>query len=159
MQAQRATTPGHRTRNSRPQTLHVDRLGRKLRAPRATRTPVPDLQPTNTMISTIDQAWEDMNNPETANTRAYELRVNRVLTGSTEQAKLRVPGGHGIQANQQRAEALSFDGLESKALKYTTLAFKQVQVGSPCQSVGKAGDGNLVSRGQVYQCFFGAYGN
>ena len=81
------------------------------------------------MVSSIDEAWDDLKSSETEKTRAHASRVSRILNGSSGQVKSRSVGGNprGIQ-RKHRTEGLSFADLavlESKVFGSPASAFDQ----------------------------------
>lgn len=81
------------------------------------------------MVSSIDEAWDDLKSSETAKTPAYASRVSRVPNGSSGQIKSRSVGGNprGIQ-RKHRTEGLSFAdpaNLESRVFGSPASAFDQ----------------------------------
>ena len=92
--------------------------------------PVPArTDPSRSMISSIDEAWNDLKGSETAKTRAHASRVSRILNGSSGQVKSRHARENplGIQ-RKHRTQALSFADLEheSNFIGSPASAFEQV---------------------------------
>lgn len=114
--------------------------------------PVPECKdPGRRMVSSIDEAWDDLKNSETTKTRAHASRVSRILNGSSGQVKSRSVRGNrrGIQ-RKHRAEGLSFADLadpESKVFGSPAVAFYQGGGASLRKPPGEEIDESLKSTG------------
>lgn len=100
----------------------------------------------NTMTSTINQVWDEMNSSETAKTQVYASRVSRILRGSKQVARS-VPGTRsGIQPSR-RSQTAPFPGPKSTGSGPQASAPRQVCEDSPRQPQDDTGGVSIVAIG------------